>query len=247
MASRVSRGSATGFSFREIDHLGLCSEFLLKSKGPWAPGEPCDFVMGVGKVAKNDGPGRARLGAGGYVFPRLDLAILSEGPFARPLEAMVAEGAFLHDTLLAHRNIRVLTRALFLVGVPVKVFGVIRAGGHTEPTADTPGVNLGYNSLRVPVGRIDGTDLGAGRIVAVEAGPGQESELPVGVLFVLFGEDLHPADDPLPAGLLGSNGRDVVFRLAGHDAGLAPGAAVQIDHHPPKRHIRLSLCAPSWC
>src|SRR3990172_4359864 len=79
MASRVSRGSATGFSFREIDHLGLCPEFLLEPERPWAPGELCHLAIGVGKVAKNDGPGRARLGAGGDVFPRLDLAILSEG------------------------------------------------------------------------------------------------------------------------------------------------------------------------
>src|SRR3989304_3798258 len=107
MSGRLAAGGAAEITLCLIDALGLCSELSLESEGPRAPGELGHLAAGVGEIAEDDGPGRARLRAGGDVFPWLDLAMFSQGPFARLLEAMVAEGGFFHHNLFAHPKSRV--------------------------------------------------------------------------------------------------------------------------------------------
>jgi hypothetical protein len=179
----------------------------------------------------------AVVGASGIIFPGQDFAILRVRSLARLLQAMMAEGALLHDAFLSHRDIRVLSRLLFLVSIPVEVFHVVRTSGHTEPAADATRVNLRDDPFRVAIGRINRTDLGAWRVVALKAGSRYEPHLFTVVLFVRFCKHLHPADDTSSLGLLLPDGRNVILGLARHHAGLAAGAAIQIDDHSPQRHV----------
>src|SRR3970040_1439128 len=103
-ASRVSAGSATAFSFGEIDHLRLGPQRLQKPESPGASGQPKDFAAGVGEISEDDGARRADLGAGRDILPRGQLPPLSQGPLPRLLKTMVAEGALLHDALGAQRD-----------------------------------------------------------------------------------------------------------------------------------------------
>jgi hypothetical protein len=57
------------------------------------------------------------------------------------------------------------------------------------------------------------------------------------MLFVRFCKHLHPTDDAAFRRLFVTDGRNIILRFTGHDAGLATGAAIQIYDHAPQRHV----------
>ena len=114
--------------------------------------------------------GQASAQAGTY-SPGASSRLSAERPLPGLLQAVVAEGALLHDALGPHRDVRVLPGRLLLVAMPVEVLRVVRAGRHAEAAADAARVDLRHDPLGVPVGGVDGADLGAGRVVALQARP----------------------------------------------------------------------------
>src|SRR3970040_2099576 len=95
----VASGTAVPLPLGQIDDLRFGPGLLQEPEGAGAPGEPRDLAAGVGKVTEDDGPGRARLGAGGDVFPGPELPLLDARALPGLLQAVVAERAFLHAAL----------------------------------------------------------------------------------------------------------------------------------------------------
>src|SRR4051812_12232734 len=73
----------------------------------------------------------------------------------------------------------------------------------------------------------------AGGVLAVHAEAGLVVRLGVVEAAVVVAVDVDPLHLAAPGHLLLAHDRDVVLRLAGHDAGAAADAGIQVDRHPP--------------
>ena len=140
------------------------------------------------------------------------------------IDALVAEGAFLHHPT---RPAFYLRRAPFwhrrVVSaelLPVERPGAVRAGHFTVAAADAALVIHHHNPIRAFIGGFDRTYPDARGIVAMLARPRQIDQLAF--------DDLS-RNHPGPLNL----GRHIVMRLAGQRAVPAAGAFGLIDHHRP--------------
>src|SRR3990172_286770 len=170
--STVASDTAMGLRLGEVDHLRFGAQLGVEPERPRALGEPGHLAAGVGKIAEDDGPGGAGLGASRDVVAGGELAALPARAVARLLEPVVAERALLDDALGPHRHVGVLARRRLLVAQPVEVLGVVGARGHAEPAADAARVDLGDDALRVAVCGVHRAHPRARRIVALKTWPG---------------------------------------------------------------------------
>jgi hypothetical protein len=120
--------------------------------------------------------------------------------------------------------------------MPVEIADGIRAVGNAHTNADAAGINLFHNPFRVKMSCVDGTDLGAGRMIALHTGHGNEAHLHTRVSSLGFMDEIHPEFPPPELCPFFSYGRVVVFLPAGHHTSLAARAFIQIDHHSPAVH-----------
>ncbi len=194
----------------------------------------------VVEVAEDDGPGRTGLRAGRLIVFLPQLSPFRAGVLPSLLQAVMTERALLDHALGPNRDIGVQMLPLGLRplrAVPVEVLDGVGAGVGAVPAADAARVDLTDDALVVDVGRLDRADPDAGRVVAVHARAGVEAHGRVGELPLHLDLDLHPAHGAVHIGLLRGDGRDVVLALARHLTCATGGAAVQIDHHAPTRHL----------
>jgi hypothetical protein len=116
-------------------------------------------------------------------------------------DAMRAQRAGLRHPMrslwLGYRSIVLSLDGQFVV-FEVKPPGIVRAGNHAVPTSYAPVVIHNHHTIFAPIGSLDGTDLGAGRVVAMIAH--QDHEFPDGLGFssgvggVGLLLDLYPSD-----------------------------------------------------
>jgi hypothetical protein len=98
--------------------------------------------------------------------------------------------------------------------MPVEILGRVGTGGHAETAPNTSLPDLGNDSFRVAIGRIDRTDLHTRRVVTVKAGAGNEPGSYLGIFSFRFANHLQPADDSPPVGLLLSNKASLPLTLS---------------------------------
>ena len=79
----------------------------------------------------------------------------------------------------------------------------------------------------------DGADELARRVLAVHAGDRLVKRARVGRVPLEVAVHADPVHGVAARDLVLSDDGDVVLRLAGHDAGVAAGAGVQVDRHAP--------------
>ena len=159
---------------------------------------------------------------------------------------MVTKGTLLDDAPFAHGDVGVLAWRLFLVAVPVKIFRVVGTRRHAKAATDATRIDLRHYPFGIPVGRINGTNLGARRIVALETGPWNKARFGGVMFFVSLGQHLHPTDHPAALRLIHADGRNVVLGLTRHHTGLAAGTTIQVDDHSPQSHVMLSSLLLVW-
>jgi hypothetical protein len=110
------------------------------------------------------------------------------------------------------------------MGLPkIKGPGTVRTGLDTGPATDAPVIVNRYYTVIPLVGRVYGTNRNAGRIIALQAGPGKKVScyLRVGSHFLLKNRTVNH-----------SRGQ-MVFRHTSHRACMTSHAFFQIDHHDP--------------
>src|SRR5690606_7862147 len=133
-----------------------------------------DSRVGIVEVAEDAGAG----GAGDDTGRRgSEVDAGRQAQLQTAVNALVAEGAFLHDAARATRNLRLAPlrhgRVRFGEGFPVEAARTGRAGHLAIATADAAVVVHHHNTVRPVVGRLDRADVDTGRIFAVHAGNGQ--------------------------------------------------------------------------
>src|SRR3972149_2749014 len=179
---------------------------------------------------------------------RLNLTIARFAPLGLcldldPADALDAEGALLHDPARPGGDVRVELfgqRPGKLRPEPIVGAHFVGTGVATEARPDTAVVDLGVQPFRIVVGGKYRADRLAWRLGALLAHQRHEARLDVRVLplpVALDNDPVHPA----PIGrLLFADDRDVVLGVAGDEACLAAGAAIQIHHHCPKSNHTLT-------
>ena len=154
-------------------------------------------------------------------------------PFA---DALHAERAFFHDAVLPDRDVGIQLFRQRLVPVrvePIELPGGIGAIVPTVTDSDAAVVDLRVEPFGRMIRRVHRTDRLAGRIVAMLAEHGHESRPDIRILPFPITFDSDPIDRPPLCRFVFPGNADVIFRMAGHDAGLAAGTAIEIDHHFP--------------
>src|SRR5690606_11300396 len=201
----------------------------------------------VGDVAEDDGLGGARLLAGGdHRAIRDEGAALAAGGRlpgrdAGTLDALHAVRALLHDAAGADGHVRVhrhalsrgLARRVVQVVEPAHLVGaVVRA----VAGADAAVVDHHVEALLAVHRGVHRAHVLAGGPLAVHAGDGLDDG--PRILELAREVAVHPQPGHLAAALdlVTADDRDVVLDLAGDDAGVAAGAAAQVDRHAPLLH-----------
>ena len=142
---------------------------------------------------------------------------------------MAAKGTFLHHPFRSDGDISIEGTFHFLWPfgwIPVKVFDGVRTGSGAVPTADASVIDLSHEALFIDVGSEDGADLGAGRIVAMHAGPWKKPNSNMRVFSLHIRYQLDPVNRAAFCCLPWPDDRHVVFRLAGDHAGLTASTSV---------------------
>src|SRR5262245_53991927 len=167
--TRVGRpGTAAAFDGRAIvlmasvhvvPELRLGPEVLLEPKDLLVREHPADLAVGIQEVAEH---ARAR---------RASLDTRRVPALARPLDA---EGALLDHAPFPEPVPEVVLLGVHLVGgndgiAPVEATRVVRAGRDAVAASDAPVVVDHDDAVRLHPGGPDGTDVHAGRVLAVEA------------------------------------------------------------------------------
>ena len=119
-----------------------------------------DLRIGIGQVAEGNRAARTGLRAGRQHLAVLHQPSLGARGALRSSEALDAEGAFLHDTLGAYRQVRIeLHRQrlrpgnlLFRIVVPIEVADLVRAVRRAIARADAAVVNLRIEAVRRVIG-----------------------------------------------------------------------------------------------
>src|SRR6266702_2640862 len=220
----------------EIVDRGMRAEVFEQLEAARAAGQPRHPAAGVGQVAEDHRLGRTGLGAGRLHLAVTNLPFFYLGLFLGAADALDAEAALLHHPPAAHGNVRrklVVQRFGPLVRIkvedPHRVGAVVAAIARTDATV----IDLAVQAVRVVVAGVDRADRLAGGVVAVLAHNRQEAYPDVGILTHPEALDTQPVHVAPLGDLLFFADSHVVLGLAGHHAGTATGAAVQVDHHPP--------------
>src|SRR5262245_36386786 len=189
-----------------------------------------DLARGVVEVAENDrlsGTGRLASGEDVAVADSPVLVLCVDAGLVDPLHAI---RAFLHDSTTADRHVRVvqqlktgsrIIRKLKEIETPHLVGTVIRAVARADATV----VNHVVEPLAAVDRRHDWADQLARRVLAVHAG--HRLKIRVWVVYAprVIAVDAQPMHLAAAGHLLLADHRDIVFRLASHDASAAPGAS----------------------
>src|SRR5439155_25023005 len=123
----------------------------------------------IGDIAEGDGARRAGRGARRRELVRLHIAVLDRGAVLGFANALHAEGALLHHTLCAHRDVRVelpverfgervLFAVLLAVTEPVEITNLVGTVVRAVPRADAAVVDLHVQSVGCVISRVYGTD-----------------------------------------------------------------------------------------
>jgi hypothetical protein len=164
---------STPFSFAQIDDFGLRPKLLHEPKRPRTFAETRDFTARIVQISKGERPGGAGLDTGREVVSFLELAALGSRLVSGPLEPVMAESALLHHSFGANGDVRAEPRLHGLRPLgrfPVELAHGVRTGGGAIPAADAARIDLRHETLVVDLRGLDGTHLGARRVVAVHAG-----------------------------------------------------------------------------
>ena len=132
--------------------------------------------------------------------------------------------------------------------MPIEITDGVRAVGDAHPDADAARIDLSDDSFRISVSRCNRTDLCTRRFVTVHAGQGDEAHLHIRIGSFHFRNKVHPKLRPSQFGFLLSCEGGAIFLPAGHHAGLARRALVEIDHHSPTVCVfRVRVRPPCLC
>src|SRR5256714_10534234 len=203
-----------------------------------------DAAVGVVHVAEDDGLRRARLGAGS-----LNLAIAHPSPLALAidlgaLDALYAVGAFLHHAATADRDFGVAQQLQrlcveILVEQEVEAPHLVRAVVRAVARADAAVINHVVETFGAMHRRADRADDFARRLLALLTW--QRLIVSLRVRFVAAVVAVNPQPVHLAAAhhLLFADHRDVVFGVAGDDAGRTADAGVNVNRHAPAIALRV--------
>src|ERR1700682_3868189 len=210
-----------------------------------------DAAIGIIGVAEDDGFRRAGGLASGDDFAVLDRAILFFRFDARVVDALHAIGALLHDAAAAHGDFRI-AQELELRSLPIleaheiEAAHFVRAIVGAIARADAAVVDHVVQAFGAVHRGADGADLLARRIFALHAGNGLEEGFGIGerVIFigartvgggagVVIAVDADPVHLAAAENLVLADHGDIIFRDAGHHAGVAAVAVVEVDGHAP--------------
>ena len=212
---------------------------------------PGHAAGGVLQIAEGQGLGRTGLGAG-----RCDLAVTHRTAFVfcpvfALLNTLDTEGAFFHDTGFTDGDIRVeltIERRRPVGLAPVETPHLIRAVVGAIARTDATIIYLGIQALRVVIGGIHRTDRLAGCIAAVLAQHGRKADFGrVRSWLRLLEIALNPQPGHFPAlrHHVLAHHRDIIFGIAGRDAGSATETGRQVDTHAPAvlgiPHLRVHI------
>src|ERR1700722_980735 len=198
-------------------------------------GDPAVFVV---NVAEFDGASRAGSLAGGDNLAVFHLTVLFLGQDFCGVDALHAVGAFFHHAAAAHGDVRIAHAVQAGRGVireqkEIEAADLVRAVVRAVASADAAVVDHFVQAFRAVNRGADRADNFARRVFAVHA----EHRLVVGFRRVEVAAEISVDADPLHGAafhdLLFADHRDVVFGLAGDDAGIAANTFVQIDGHTP--------------
>ena len=206
-----------------------------------------------GQIAKDNRSRRASLLASRNHFAIAHLAILALGRDTAMRNALHAVRALLHDAAAAHADFRiahhlVLRRGEILEEQEVEPPHLVRTIVRTVAGTDAAVVHHVVQAFGAVHCGADRANHFAGRVLALLA---RDRLVVHGGIFrsaLVVHVDAQPLHLAATHRLLLANYRDVVFRLAGHDARLASHAGVHVDGHAPlqlgvlivgvQRHLR---------
>ncbi len=210
-------------------------------------GKPCDFTVGIVQIAEYQRLRCAGLRAGGGEFAVLQVALFRLCLNLGGLDALHAEGAFLHNADAAHRDVRIqlqLQRHVPLRVVIVEEADVVRAGIGAKAGADATVVDLRiqtFGRVIAGVGRADGL---ARSFVALLTEDRLKADFGVGEIALPITLDTNPMLRSASRSLILARGRDVIFRMARDDTRFAAGAAIEIHYQSPFMGHRFYLPSP---
>ena len=117
--------------------------------------------------------------------------------------------------------------------MPVEISNGIGAVGDAHSNTNASWIDLLYDSFRVNVSSVDGTDFGAGRFITLHTGHRDEAHLRVGITSFDLMNEIHPEFCPSQFGLFLSCKGDIILLTASHHTSLTACAFIQINHHSP--------------
>src|SRR5208283_432632 len=199
------------------------------------------------EIAEAQRAGGAGFHASRNVIGRIDFALAGGGGFLlRGVPAAVAEIAFLDHAPHARRNVgveRFLHAGRPCRVPPIEIARVVRAGDHAIAAAQAALRHLADDAgFRVHVHRLLRADVYARRVVAAllaEDGHERGAALRISTV-VIHLVNANPGDALSIIGGFGHR-RDVVLHRAGHHAGAAAVALVDIDRHAVASHSAVSI------
>lgn len=176
------------------------------------------------------------MSTGGGDIAIADWATVALRLFLTLSDSLHAERTFFHDAVLPDRHvgIELLFQRWIPVGIepvelPRRIRTIIAAVAHPDASV----IDLGVEALRGVIRRVDRTDRLTRRIGAVLAEHGHEPRFDVGICAFPIALDADPIDGAAVGCFSGAGNADIIFSMAGDDAGLAAGASIQVDHHLP--------------
>ena len=146
-------------------------------------GKPCDFTVGIVQIAEDQGLRCAGLRAGGGEFAVLQLALFRLCLNFGGLDALHAEGAFLHNADAAHGDVRIelqLQRHIPFRVVEIEEAHVVGAGIGAKAGADATVVDLRVQSFGRVIAGVGGADGLARSFVALLAEDRLKADLGLG-------------------------------------------------------------------
>src|SRR5712692_8990398 len=190
-------------------------------------------------VAEDNGVGRTGLLARRLQFAVLNFPVGPLGVDAMLIDALDTVSTFLHDAPTAHRHIwvahhLVLRRIPVLEEQEVEAAYFVRAVVGTVARAHAAVVNHVIQAFGAVHGSADWTDYLARRVLALHAGHRLEKRSRIVTIALVVGIHSQPVHVPASDNLLFADHRDVILRLAGDDAVVAPDTGVHVDRHTPR-------------
>ncbi len=200
-------------------------------------------------VPEDNGSRRTRLLAGGLQFVRvrgvIDLPVFPFRVHAALVDALHTVGALLHHAAAAHADVGiahhlVLRRIPILEEQEVKAPHFIRAIVRAIARAHTAVIGHVVQAFAAVNGGADRAHHFAGRVLALLARHGLEIRLGIVAIagrlirILVVGVDTDPMHVAADGALFFADHRNVVFRLAGEHAIVAPHTGVQVNRHAPR-------------